>query len=195
MLWVGAEVLTVRQAGDIANSLNRNGPAAVLPPAPPQRAWPPAPLRRDRASPPGSSVPIPPPRSSAQLLVLVGLVIAYGLLRYLREVANTKMSMTMVFYIREAVYDKLQRVGFGFHDAISTGQLINRALSDLQNVRQFVQTAILATLEIVLVVGGYIVLICTRNPVAGGAVAGAAADLDVVHPALQQAACSRPPRR
>ena len=43
--------------------------------------------------------------------------------------------MNMVFYIREAVYDKLQRVGFGFHDAMSTGQLINRALSDLQNVR------------------------------------------------------------
>jgi hypothetical protein len=29
------------------------------------------------------------------------------------------MSMTMVFYIREAVYDKLQRVGFGFHDVLS----------------------------------------------------------------------------
>ena len=45
------------------------------------------------------------------------------------------MSMNMVYYIREAVYDKLQRVGFGFHDALSSGQLINRSLGDLQNVR------------------------------------------------------------
>jgi ABC-type multidrug transport system fused ATPase/permease subunit len=97
------------------------------------------------------------------IFVLASLVALYALLRYLREVANTKMSMEMVFYIREAIYDKVQRVGFGFHDAISSGQLINRALSDLQNVRSFVQTAILTTLEIIEAVLFYIALIYTRN--------------------------------
>src|SRR5207249_7374068 len=97
------------------------------------------------------------------ITMLAALVAVYALLRYLREVASSKMSMEMVFYIREAIYDKVQRVGFSFHDAISSGQLINRALSDLQNVRQFVQTAILTSLEIVLVVTFYIVLIYTRN--------------------------------
>lgn len=95
------------------------------------------------------------------MLVLVGLVIATLLLRYLKEVANTKMSMHLVFFLREAIYDKLQRVGFGFHDALSSGQLINRALSDLQNVRAFIQTAVLTTLDIVLAVGGYIILLFT----------------------------------
>jgi len=75
-----------------------------------------------------------------------------------------KMSMHMVYYIREAVYDKLQRVGFGFHDAISSGQLINRALSDLQNVRAFIQTAVISTLDIVFAVGGYIILLFTISP-------------------------------
>ncbi len=88
-------------------------------------------------------------------LILALLVVLQAIFRYLREVANMKMSMTMVFYIREAVYDKLQRVGFGFHDVLSTGQLINRALTDLQNVRAFIQTAILTSLEIVLYVVGY----------------------------------------
>ena len=95
------------------------------------------------------------------MLVLVGLIVAALLLRYLKEVANTKMSMHLVFFIREAVYDKLQRVGFGFHDSLSSGQLINRALSDLQNVRAFIQTAVLTTLDIVLAVGGYIILLIT----------------------------------
>jgi ATP-binding cassette, subfamily B, bacterial len=98
------------------------------------------------------------------ILMLSLLIVAMVILRYLREVSNVKMSMNMVFYIRQAVYDKLQRVGFGFHDAISTGQLINRALSDLQNVRAFVQTAILTTLEILLVVIGYILMLITINP-------------------------------
>ncbi len=95
-------------------------------------------------------------RLAAGLAALVSLMAVF---RYLREVANTKMSMTMVYYIREGVYDKLQRVGFSFHDTLSTGQLINRALTDLQNVRQFVQTAVLTTLEIALYVGGYISMI------------------------------------
>ncbi len=69
----------------------------------------------------------------------------------------------MVYYIREAVYDKVQRAGFGFHDVHSSGQLINRALSDLQNVRAFVQTAVLVTLEIALTVAFNIVLIATLN--------------------------------
>ncbi len=101
--------------------------------------------------------------AAAQLRVLAWiltlLVALMAVFRYLREVANSKMSMTMVFYIREAIYDKLQRVGFSFHDTLSTGQLINRALTDLQNVRQFVQTAVLTTLEIALYVGGYIWMI------------------------------------
>jgi ABC-type multidrug transport system fused ATPase/permease subunit len=98
------------------------------------------------------------------MLILLGLMLATLLLRYLKEVANTKMSMHLVYFIREAVYDKLQRVGFAFHDALSSGQLINRALSDLQNVRAFVQTAVLTTLDIVLAVGGYIILMITINP-------------------------------
>lgn len=98
------------------------------------------------------------------ILLLVLIVTALLILRYAREVAASKLSMTLVYYIREAVYDKLQRVGFAFHDVVSTGQLINRALTDLQNVRTFVQTAVLVTLEIALVVGGYMLLLAMCNP-------------------------------
>jgi ABC-type multidrug transport system fused ATPase/permease subunit len=97
------------------------------------------------------------------LIILGLLVLAFLIMRYTREVAQTKLSMRMVFFIREAVYDKLQRVGFSFHDALSSGALINRALSDLQNVRQFIQTAVLTTLEIVLILVGNIILIWTKN--------------------------------
>lgn len=98
------------------------------------------------------------------LTVLIALVTAMTVVRYLREVQNMRYSMTMVYYLREAVYDKLQRVGFGFHDAISSGQLINRALSDLQNVRVFIQNSVLLTLEIVLAVTFYIGLMLTMSP-------------------------------
>lgn len=92
------------------------------------------------------------------------LIFCYCVVRYLREVSNTKTSMRMVYYIREAVYDKLQRVGFAFHDALSTGQLINRALSDLQNVRQFLMVGILTSLEIVLTVVINITMLGFKHP-------------------------------
>lgn len=100
----------------------------------------------------------------SMLLVLIVLTLAMLVLRYLRITFEMKLSMTMVFYIREAVYDKLQRVGFRFHDALSSGQLINRSLTDLQNVRAFLQTALLTSLDIILIVAFYIVLILTRSP-------------------------------
>jgi ATP-binding cassette subfamily B protein len=98
------------------------------------------------------------------LLKWLGVLIVLMLVvRYFKETANTRMSMNMVYYIREAVYDKVQRAGFAFHDVHSSGQLINRALSDLQNVRAFVQTAVLVTLEIALTVTFNIVLIATLS--------------------------------
>lgn len=95
--------------------------------------------------------------------LFAALIIGFCFARYHREVSNLKMSMRMVYYIREAVYDKLQRVGFGYHDSVSSGQLINRALSDLQNVRQFVMVAVLTTLDIFLIVTGYIVFLAFKD--------------------------------
>ena len=98
------------------------------------------------------------------VLTLAAITVGLALLAYLREVTNMRLSMEMVFYIREAAYDSIQRAGFGFHDRIATGELINRSLSDLQNVRTFINSAVLITLEIVLIVGGYIALLLSRSP-------------------------------
>jgi ATP-binding cassette subfamily B protein len=95
--------------------------------------------------------------------ILAGLVVLMLVVRYFKETSNTYMSMEMVFHIRAAVYDKVQRVGFGFHDVHSSGQLINRALSDLQNVRAFIQTAVLVTLDIAMTVAFNIILVYSIN--------------------------------
>ncbi len=148
--WVGVEVLTNRQAGLAVNhisQIHRNPAAANRGVA----GW-------------LFSADTDPVILRRLILNLAALVLMYAGLRYLKEVSNAKMSMSMVYYIREAIYDKLQRVGFSFHDAMSTGQLINRSLSDLNNCRAFVQTAVLTTLEIILAVMLNIVLILTRSP-------------------------------
>lgn len=147
--WLGAETLANRQAGMTVNYIS----TITLDPAAKGLGffnW----ITSSQPHPAGLR---------RLTLILFGFVVAYALLRYLKEVSTQQLSMTLVYYIREAVYDKLQRVGFSFHDAMSTGQLINRALSDLQNCRIFIQTAVLTTLEITLAVGMNIVLVMSIN--------------------------------
>ncbi|HEY4328463.1 MAG TPA: ABC transporter ATP-binding protein, partial [Phycisphaerae bacterium] len=93
------------------------------------------------------------------ILVLLG-----GLVRFCREYINIKFSMDMVYPMRAGMYDRLQRVGFAFHDEHSSGALINRALTDLQNVRAFLQLGLILTMEIVAFVVGMNVLIFSVNP-------------------------------
>ena len=147
-LWVAVETLMNRQAGETVNHIRKLQVNAQLSE---HGFW-----SWVRSGDPDAAELV------HKIRILVAFVFSYALLRYLREVSNSKMSMNMVYYIREAIYDKLQRVGFGFHDAMSSGQLINRALTDLNNVRTFVMSS-LTIVEIVLVVLANIVLIYTRN--------------------------------
>jgi ATP-binding cassette subfamily B protein len=149
VLGIGAEVLSTRQSGRVVDHIQH----LVTKPEPGRTFW--------------TFVASADPQVVALRSIigsLVGLTAALLVLRYLRTVYEMRMSMTMVYHLREAVYDKVQRVGFRFHDALSSGQLINRSLTDLQNVRQFLQTALLTSLDIVLIVTGYIILILTRSP-------------------------------
>lgn len=150
VLWVGAEAFAVKQTADVVNEIQQIhagggiGTTGFL-------TW----VRGDD---------LDAQRLRRIVLILTAVGASMGVLTYLREVANGKLSMHMVYYIREAVYDKLQQVGFAFHDRLSTGELINRSLTDLQNVRQFVSTAVLSSLEIGLIVTAYLVLLLTRSP-------------------------------
>lgn len=156
---VGLEILLTNETGGAVDAIKYIGQAASTPDVnAPARSW------QDRISSPTNEEMF----LFWKLLFIVTMGSAFVVLRYWREVANTRFSMNMVYFVREAVYDRIQKVGFGFHDAVSSGQLINRALSDLQNVRSFVQTAILTVLEMVLIVGGYIILLSTKSWLAMG---------------------------
>lgn len=104
-------------------------------------------------------------------IALIWLLIArviFGILVWAKTYCSTWQSMSMVYYMREAVYDRLQRVGFSFYDQYSTGQLINRALTDLQNVRQFVVVGLQSSIDIVLTLIGYFGLLLYRSPTLAG---------------------------
>jgi ATP-binding cassette subfamily B protein len=148
--WITTEILLVRQTADAINQIKALSADPLVTSAG-FWAW------VSGASPESAVL-----RSTIAALAALALMLA--IIQFLREVSGSKLSMHKVFFIREAVYDRLQRLGQAFHDAHSTGELINRAFNDLQNIRAFVQTALLLSLEVVLIVGGYMILLISRSP-------------------------------
>lgn len=88
-------------------------------------------------------------------LLWLGLArIVLGIFAWAKTVTQTWQSMSMVYYMRAAVYDRLQRVGFSFHDQFSTGEMINRSLGDLQNVRLFINQGLFGGIDILFTMAG-----------------------------------------
>ena len=52
-----------------------------------------------------------------------------------------------------AFFEKLQRLGFGFHDVNHSGDLIARGMLDLEGVRAFLESGVLRALVLLLLVG------------------------------------------
>ena len=69
--------------------------------------------------------------------VFVGLAAIEGLFSYLRSAWSAKTSEGVILRLRNYLYDHLQRLPFSFHDYTKTGELIQRATSDIDALRRF----------------------------------------------------------
>ena len=77
----------------------------------------------------------------SELPLLIGIVLGVGAVKALatvgRRLISGKQALGVELDLRNAIYAKLVRLSFGFYDRHQTGQLMSRAMVDLQNVRLF----------------------------------------------------------
>jgi len=85
-------------------------------------------------------------------------IFAYGY-RYLSEV----LSQRMCYDIRNALYDRLQRLSFAYHDGAQTGQLMSRATVDVEAVRLFFGMGLLSLAQTFLLFGGITYLLVSMD--------------------------------
>ena len=78
----------------------------------------------------------------AGLVPLVALALVFGVaeaaLFFLRRWAMNHSSLRLERDLRDALYQRLQRLPVAFHDRWASGQLLSRATSDMSTVRRFV---------------------------------------------------------
>ena len=98
------------------------------------------------------------------LLARAGLVIlGVGLVRSLfnfskRYVAEWLINRTG-YDFRNALYDKIQRLPFGYHDQAQTGQLMSRCTEDVGALSRFVGSAAVDLIQVLLLLTGIIILL------------------------------------
>ncbi|HHE71109.1 MAG TPA: ABC transporter ATP-binding protein, partial [Chloroflexi bacterium] len=67
----------------------------------------------------------------------VGIAALEGLFAYLRGTWAAKTAEGITLRLRNYLFDHIQRLSFGFHDYVKTGELIQRSTSDVDALRRF----------------------------------------------------------
>ena len=79
---------------------------------------------------------------SSAILISVGVIMALGVIRGVLSYGQTylgeSLSQYVSYEIRNSFYDHVQHQSFAFHDRYHTGNLMSRAITDVENIRMFI---------------------------------------------------------
>ncbi|OGN96054.1 MAG: hypothetical protein A2Y89_07090 [Chloroflexi bacterium RBG_13_51_18] len=87
---------------------------------------------------------------------VAGVIIAASALRglagYGQRFFNEVTAQKTSYIIRNALYERIQRLSFAFHDRSQTGQLMSRATVDVEAIRMFFAMGLLGMAQVLLMV-------------------------------------------
>lgn len=112
----------------------------------------------------GSAVDLVLAQGSAGALValaaaILGVSVLRGAFSYGQQYLAEAVSQRVAYDLRNAFFQRLQRLSFAFHDRQNTGDLMSKGTVDVENVRWFVNVGLIRSLHIVVLVGGVATLI------------------------------------
>ena len=78
-------------------------------------------------------------------LAILGVSVVRGVLSFGQVYLGESLGQATVYELRNCFYDHVQHLGFGFHDRNHTGNLMSRAITDVESIRMFVNTGLIRT--------------------------------------------------
>lgn len=97
-------------------------------------------------------------------LILLGVGLLTALLSFLQRYLTEWIAVHVGYDLRNAMYDRIQRLPFSFHDHSTTGQLINRCIEDVRAVQNFAGGHIVEIIHLGLLSVGVIWALFASNP-------------------------------
>lgn len=100
------------------------------------------------------------------ILLVAGTIVAASLLRgvsdYGQNYLGNLVSQRISYDIRNALYERWQRLSYAYHDQQQTGQLMSRATVDVEAIRMFFSMGLIGIVQVVvMVIGVSIILLVT----------------------------------
>ena len=84
-------------------------------------------------------------------IIIFVLSVLRGICAYVQQYLGESLGQRVAYDIRNAYYERLQRLSFAFHDNQRSGDLMSRATADVEGVRMYIQGG--------LIRGGYMFLL------------------------------------
>jgi ATP-binding cassette, subfamily B, multidrug efflux pump len=97
------------------------------------------------------------------LLVIVALL--RGLFNFLQAYWSESTSQGIAYELRNAIFEKLQKLSFSYHDHSQTGKLMTRMTSDVEMVRMFAGSGLLQLVSALFLLIGTVIILLTMNVV------------------------------
>jgi len=86
------------------------------------------------------------------VLALLGLTLIKGVLNYYQGILSETASQNVAYDLRSDIQKKLTQLSFSFHDTSETGELLSRAIQDVERLRFLTGRATLRILEGALII-------------------------------------------
>ncbi len=96
-------------------------------------------------------------------LAIVGSAALRGVFAYGQTYMAEWISQRVAYDLRNAIYDRLQRLSYAYHDKAQTGQIMSRATQDVEGVRMFISMGVLRLGYIVLLLVVVLILMMYAN--------------------------------
>ena len=100
------------------------------------------------------------------LLVIAATVIR-GVLTMMTGYQGEYVSQRVGYDLRLQYFQQLQRLSFGFHDRIHSGDLVTRGMLDLEGARVFIQNGVMQLISLLLLLGFASYMMLTTDLVMG----------------------------
>jgi ATP-binding cassette, subfamily B, multidrug efflux pump len=91
---------------------------------------------------------------------LVGLALARALFTFLQGYLAERASQGVAYDLRDALFERIERLSFSYYDRVQTGQLVTRLTSDVEQIRTFAGSGVVQLANaVVMLIGTSVVLL------------------------------------
>jgi ATP-binding cassette, subfamily B, multidrug efflux pump len=96
--------------------------------------------------------------------LLLGLSVLRAAVAFGQRLYGERLSQYISYDMRNDFYNKVQHLPFSYHDQSQMGQIITRAITDVETIRAFVAQALIDGLNIVLIAIGVTLAMISLSP-------------------------------